>query len=162
MGATPVTPLRCSRRTEWLVFGLVLVVIGAISISPILTPPVRGDQQASVGAVRGHIDVIAIEPHPMGTPEIERVRSYLIGTLAEIGLPTETQAVEAPDYLGIAGGSPVEVVNVLARIPGSSSTGAVLLIAHYDTVPETAGANDNSMAVGNLLEVAREIQSGPR
>ncbi|MGI9528410.1 MAG: M20/M25/M40 family metallo-hydrolase, partial [Acidimicrobiia bacterium] len=66
------------------------------------------------------------------------------------------------DYLGIAGGSSVEVVNVLARIPGSSSSGAVLLIAHYDTVPETAGANDNSMAVGNLLEVAREIQSGPK
>lgn len=162
MSASRVTPLRCSRRTEWLVFGIVLVIIGAISISPVLTPPVGADQQASVNAVRGHIEAIAVEPHPMGTPEIERVRSYLIGTLAEVGLIAETQAVEAPDYLGIAGGSPVEVVNVLARIPGSSSSGAVLLIAHYDTVPETAGANDNSMAVGNLLEVARELQSGPQ
>ncbi|MGI9642802.1 MAG: M28 family peptidase [Acidimicrobiia bacterium] len=162
VGASRVTPPECSRRTEWLVFGLVLVIIGAISISPVLTPAVGSDQHASVDAVRGHIEVIATEPHPMGTPEIERVRSYVIGALADMGLTAETQAVEAPDYLGIARGAPVEVVNVLARIPGSSSTGAVLLIAHYDTVPETAGANDNSMAVGNLLEVAREIQSGPQ
>lgn len=160
MGAKRISPLGCSRRTEWVVFGLVLIVIGALSFVPVLTPPIRGDVQASVDVVRGHIEAIAIEPHPMGTPEIERVRSYLIGTLAEAGITAETQAVEVPDYFGTAPGSSVEVVNVMARIPGTSSSGAVLFVAHYDTDLFTPGANDNSMAVGNLLEVARELEEG--
>jgi hypothetical protein len=142
------------------VFGFVLVVIAAVSIVPVLVPPLRGDTQVDIAAVRRHIEAIAAEPHPMGTPQIERVRSYILGELAGAGILPETQAVEAPDYFGTAGGDTVEVVNILARIRGRSSTGSVLLVAHYDTVPTTPGANDNSMAVANLIELGRTIRSG--
>jgi len=158
----PASGSKCSRRTEWVVLTFVLVVIGALSMSPVLVPPIGVGQQGSVDAVRRHIEVIASEPHPMGTEANERVRSYIIGELAEAGILAETQAVEAPDYFGISGGSSVEVVNVLAKIPGASPSGTVLLVAHYDTVPSTPGANDNSMAVGNLLELARAVRSGPQ
>ena len=57
----------CSRRSQWAVFGFVLVVIAAVSIVPVLVPPLRGDTQVDIAAVRRHIEAIAAEPHPMGT-----------------------------------------------------------------------------------------------
>ena len=150
----------CSRRSQWAVFGFVLVVIAAVSIVPVLVPPLRGDAEVDIAAVRRHIEAIAAEPHPMGTTQIERVRWFILGELAGAGLLSETQTIRAPDYFGTAGGDTVEVVNILARIRGRSSTGSVLLVAHYDTVPTTPGANDNSMAVANLIELGRTIRSG--
>ncbi|MHC4973817.1 MAG: M28 family peptidase [Planctomycetota bacterium] len=53
------------------------------------------------------------------------------------------------------------VVNVFARLGGTDSTGAIVLMAHYDTVPETTGANDNGTAVAAVLETGRAIRAGP-
>ena len=47
--------------------------------------------------------------------------------------------------------------NVVASIKGSSSDGEVLVVAHYDTVPDTPGADDNASGVAGLLEVARAL-----
>jgi acetylornithine deacetylase/succinyl-diaminopimelate desuccinylase-like protein len=90
----------------------------------------------------------------VGTSEIERVREYLIATLAEAGLDLETLTIEAPDYFGASGGE-IDVKDVLVRIPGANNDRAILLVGHYDTVPTTPGANDDSAAVAVLLEVAR-------
>lgn len=53
------------------------------------------------------------------------------------------------------------MVNIIGRIPGTDSTAAVALMAHYDTVPTTPGANDNTTAVAALLETGRAILAGP-
>jgi hypothetical protein len=53
------------------------------------------------------------------------------------------------------------VVNLVATIPGSASTGAVLFAAHYDTMPGSPGAGDNGAAVAVLLETARMVRLGP-
>ncbi|MCJ7724905.1 MAG: M20/M25/M40 family metallo-hydrolase, partial [Acidimicrobiia bacterium] len=39
--------------------------------------------------------------------------------------------------------------------------GAIVLMAHYDTVPATPGANDNGTAVATLLEVGRALRAAP-
>ena len=102
-----------------------------------------------------HIEVIAQEPHPMGTPEIAEVRTYIVGELEQLGLETELQTVSVPDYF--EGTGVVEVANIISRIPGSGGSSAVALMAHYDTVPTTPGANDNTAAVAVLLETARVL-----
>ena len=154
-----------SGEQAWVRFvalGAIALLAIVIGIAPVLAPrgePVDGFTEAATA----HVAEIAQAPHPMGSAENERVRSYLLGTLSEIGLLPETQSVEAPDYFGAPGGI-IEVVNVLARIEGTAGTDdAILLMAHYDTVDSTAGANDNSAAVAGLLEVARglTVEPGP-
>jgi hypothetical protein len=95
----------------------------------------------------------------MGSAEIDRVRSYLVAELEELGLEIDLQTSSAPDFFG--DGGPVDIVNIIAWIPGTANTRAVVLIAHYDTEDTTTGANDNSAAVAALLETARALRSGP-
>jgi len=58
-----------------------------------------GDDPAAISVNRAltHVDFIAQEPHAMGTPEIERVREYLITTLNEIGLVASAAARRSVD-----------------------------------------------------------------
>ncbi len=49
-----------------------------------------------------------------------------------------------------------EVHNLLAEIQGENEE-AVLVVAHYDSVPCSSGAGDNAIAVSNLIQVASEI-----
>jgi Zn-dependent M28 family amino/carboxypeptidase len=44
--------------------------------------------------------------------------------------------------------------NLVASLPGSSSTDQVLIVAHYDTVPDSPGADDNASGIAGLLEAA--------
>ncbi|MDD5559826.1 M20/M25/M40 family metallo-hydrolase [Candidatus Methylomirabilis sp.] len=44
--------------------------------------------------------------------------------------------------------------NLVASHPGSLRNGQVLVVAHYDTVPNSPGADDNASGVAGLLEVA--------
>ena len=53
------------------------------------------------------------------------------------------------------------VHNVVARLPGRDPSRAVLLVAHYDSVPTAAGAADDGSGVAALLEAARALRSGP-
>jgi hypothetical protein len=115
----------------------------------------------SVAQAFVHVERVALEPHPIGTAENGRVRGYIVAQLRALGLEPELQTVGAPDYFG-GSGRTERVVNVIARIPGTASTGAVLLAGHYDTVPTTAGANDDGSAVGVMLETARALRAGTR
>ena len=48
--------------------------------------------------------------------------------------------------------------NVIAEMSGNSSGGRVVVLgAHYDTVPDIQGANDNGSGVATLMTVAREV-----
>ncbi|MCT7953850.1 M28 family peptidase [Laspinema palackyanum] len=50
-------------------------------------------------------------------------------------------------------------INLIAKKPGRNPEGgSILLGAHYDTVPGSAGASDNGSGVAVLLEVARLLQ----
>ena len=152
-----------TQRLQILGLWLAVVLCLALGILPVLARRApSGDDGGAISIDRAleHVEFIAQEPHVMGTTEIERVREYLIETLTESGLEPETLTVEAPDYFGAPGGT-VGVTDVLARMPGSGDREAILLMAHYDTVPTTSGANDNSTAVAALLEVGRVLAAGP-
>ncbi len=145
-------------EVSWLIV-IVFVAIGFYSLSA--PAPNEGDtpNRFSAAAAMQHIEVIAQEPHPMGTPQIAQVREYIVDELKRLGLAPDLQRTQAPDPY-YHPGPPVEVVNVIARIPGRSGHSAVALMAHYDTVPTTRGANDNTAAVAVLLETARVVLAG--
>ena len=52
------------------------------------------------------------------------------------------------------------IQNVLARLKGTGNGSAVLLVAHYDSLKESFGANDDGAAVATLLETLRTLKAG--
>jgi hypothetical protein len=139
-----------------------LVLVGALAILPYV-PRTVVPASAPAGvfsATRAlpHLQAIAQEPHPVGSPANARVRKDLLGQIAALGLQPEVQRAavfRAPT------GDGVVVHNVLVRLPGTAPTGAVLLTAHYDSVNSTPGAGDNGMAVAAMVETLRALRAGP-
>jgi hypothetical protein len=155
---TVARPTIGDRRRPDVVFAIVLVVVLTIlSIGPLVTPPAPqslSPDEFSTDRALAHTAQIAIEPHPIGSEEIVAVRHYIVNELTTIGFFPEMQETKAPDYFGTPGRT-VDVVNIVARLEGVDSSGAMLLMAHFDSVPTTPGANDNAAAVGVLLEIGR-------
>ncbi|MHC5011003.1 MAG: M28 family peptidase [Planctomycetota bacterium] len=148
------------RRCWPLLIVLLFAVLGYRSLlppGPLSTAP---EDRFSAERAIEHVRVVAREPHPLGTPEIAKVRAYILRQLEDLGIEVTLQETPATKYFG--SDEPVPAVNVIARIPGNASTGAIVLVGHYDTVPTTPGGNDNSAAVATLLETGRALLAGPR
>ncbi|NJL27883.1 MAG: M20/M25/M40 family metallo-hydrolase [Thermoanaerobaculia bacterium] len=54
------------------------------------------------------------------------------------------------------------VVNVLGRLVGRERGRALLLLTHYDSVPNSPGASDDGSGVAAVLETLRALRSGPQ
>jgi len=120
-------------------------------------------------------------PHPVGSAANAAVRGRILAEFKKIGYQPEVQtAFECnPD------GTCATVNNILARLDGvpsqlqSTSTNpqnanvnpqgagagesadAVLLAAHYDSVPAGPGISDDAVGTAAVLEVARALKSRP-
>ena len=107
------------------------------------------------------VGAIAARPHPIGTSANREVRDYLLGELKALGLTPEVQRATSMN-LRWGGTIPAGTVeNVLARLKGTEGGQAVLLMAHYDTVPSAPGAADDGAGVAAVLETLRALRSGP-
>ncbi len=152
---------------RWVVVGVATLMVSAgaiVGITPLIAPSAPTAQTSaefSAERAMSHVAAVATEPRPMGSEAAARARAYIVSELESIGLVAAEQTSSAPAYYDPARPM-VQVVNVVARIPGYASTGAVVLMGHYDTFPTTSGANDNAAAVGALLEVGRALQNGPQ
>src|SRR5258706_14947497 len=106
------------------------------------------------------IKVIAAVPHPMGSPANAAVRDYLVARMAALGLSPRVQqarSVSAPPKTDIIFGGRGE--NVIGVLPGRDrELPAVVLMAHYDSVPASPGAADDAAGVSSALEIARALQ----
>jgi hypothetical protein len=143
---------------------LIFTITVAVAILGQRPPPVvpATADPAHFSAERGleHLHHVARAPHPIGSAENARVRDYLVGELERLGLQTtlhETIAVR--QVRGVARVAAVQ--NIIARLPGSASTGAVALVSHYDSVPNAPGAADAGSGVVAILETLRALQSHP-
>ncbi len=152
-------------RTAALVACLVLA--GALAWVASRTPaPLPAHVPAQLfSAARAFADVqeIGTRPHPSGSIEHDRVRDYLALRCRQLGLEVHVQSGEAithsfyPQAVYIEGGDDHDVVCIL---PGRDRTGpAVALMAHYDTVPGSPGAADDSANVATELEIARAVKA---
>jgi hypothetical protein len=98
------------------------------------------------GRALAHLAVIARKPHPVGSLEHQQVRDYILRELSELGLSPQLQTIPGVD-------------NILARKQGTGGGKAVLLAAHYDTVPDAPGASDDGSGVVVLLETLRALRT---
>lgn len=140
-----------------LLLALGIAIWGLVPPAPV---PADGDPKAfSAERAFAHLEAIAAHRRAIGSPGNAAARDYLIERIGGLGLEPVTQGLTVPDYYG--GHADVAVVNVFARIAGTAPAGAIVLMAHYDTVPETTGANDNASAVAAVLEAGRALRAGP-
>lgn len=143
---------------------LLLAVLTVWRTSPPPAVPVTApDTEFASARAMAHLEPIAREVHPTGSPGHDRVRDYLTEQISALGLTPEIQRTTAvyqmPQVTYDRTGT---VQNILTRIPGSDPTGqAVLLIAHYDSSISSFGANRDGTGVAALLETMRALRAGP-
>ena len=97
-------------------------------------------------------------PHPMGSAADARVRDLIVKRLAALGYTTELQTGLSCNDFG-ACGTPTNIVATRGAFSGND---AVMLAAHYDSVPAGPGASDDGVGVANLLEIARVLSVTPQ
>jgi len=160
-------------RLLWLVGSLALALL--IAVLTLQSPrPAPGTALATdFSATRAMTDVneIARRPHPVGSADHARVQAYLMQRMTALGLQTTTQTGPisrgSARYLRQMGGDPeaagFSATNLVGVLPGRDPRlPAVALMAHYDTVPMSAGAADDSAGVAAILETVRAIRArGP-
>lgn len=117
----------------------------------------------SAGRALVDIETIAQRPHPVGTADNARVRDYVKARMTSLGLAPRLQAATslAREVYGedawIVGGAVENLVGVLpGKDPGAP---ALLLMAHYDSVPGSPGAADDTTGVAAVLETVRALKT---
>ena len=124
--------------------------------APISAPPTTFSSDRAMK----HVEAIAQKPHPMGSPENTAVREYILKELAAQELNPSVQKTTAVTQIW---GNPFRagfVQNIVAKLPGTDNTQAVLLASHYDSVPTGPGASDDGAAVAAMLETLRALRAG--
>jgi len=130
---------------------------------PVAVPPSAPPVRFSSGRAIQHLKAIAQKPHPTGSSENDKVRLYIVRQLMVLGLEPRVQVTTASYYEPRWGGAAAATVqNVVARLKGTSPGKAVMLVAHYDSVPTGPGASDDGTGVATLLETARALKAGPK
>jgi hypothetical protein len=141
-------PANIRRGLVLLLFLLLAAFTSVVILYPTrVTPASAPAEQFSGERAMTHLPVIASEPHPQGSPAQARVRDYLVNQLTSMGLEVEVQRTAG-------------IENVVARLHGSAPTGAILILAHYDSAVGCPGAGDNGSGVSALLEAMRALSSG--
>jgi Peptidase family M28 len=149
--------------------GIRRLVSGALVLAAILALSVLGEQppapkpsnapEAEFSAERavGTLGRILKDdaPHPVGSPADDAVRQRILDEFARLGYQPQVQTTFAcSNYASCA-----TVKNVLARLDGTGEGGAVLVAAHYDSVPAGPGDSDDGTGAVTVLEIARALRS---
>jgi hypothetical protein len=147
-----------------LVLGL-LVLAAWIGLAPMTAVPDALPASApeavfSAGRAMAHLETIAAEPRPIGSPRSAEVRAYLVEQLRVMGYEPEVQSASVVR----SGGSEAHLIpvhNVLARLEGTGDGPALLLSGHYDSVATSPAASDCGQCTAVILEAARALKAGP-
>jgi hypothetical protein len=157
------------RRGQRLVGLLVLALLLALGAGSVLAlqPPSPEPADAPAGTfsaarAEAHLQRIGAEKHVVGSPADDRVTAYLAEQLTRLGLDTQVQNAVGAWQSASQGTDLARVRNVVAVLPGSHSTGRLVLMAHHDSVQTGPGASDDGAGVSTLLETVRALTQGPR
>ncbi|MDP2525886.1 M28 family peptidase [Maribacter dokdonensis] len=110
------------------------------------------ETQFSTDRALVHVKEMSKEPHGVGFPAHTTVRNYITEQLRSLGLETTLQeGYTAGDW-----GNLSKAENILARIKGTESGKALLLLSHYDSNPHSSlGASDAASGVATIIEGIR-------
>ena len=102
------------------------------------------------------VEAISKKPHFVGSENHDLVAAYLVKELQKMGLNTSIQE----GYTLTDWGNLAKSKNILARIKGTSSSKALLLLSHYDSAPHSSspGASDAGSGVATILESIRAFK----
>jgi Zn-dependent M28 family amino/carboxypeptidase len=110
------------------------------------------DLEALELRLRRHVQELARAPRPPGSREHRRAAGYIRERLQELGHSVREVAFQEAGFQGL---------NLLTTPqPADDSLPWVIIGAHYDSRPETPGADDNASGVAALLELARLLPAG--
>ncbi len=143
----------------WLVI-LVLLLVGLTFITDMPNQSYSGRFNPLVASeirirdrLQSHVSVIAGtigERNIWHYLKLKAAENYIRDSFIELGYSVEEQSFDSEGR---------EVRNLSAELPGSSNPEEIIVIgAHYDSVADSSGANDNSTGVAALLELARVLK----
>lgn len=99
------------------------------------------------------------KPHPAATQENAAVRARIIAEFAKIGVKATTYrgfGCNANRHFALV--ACATVMDIIAEVqPGEGK--AVVLLAHYDSVPAGPGAADDGSGVATVIETARALKA---
>lgn len=138
--------------------GCAVAIIAACSVGP---PGPGIDTRRAMA----HVEALAaLGPHPGDSPAARLAASYIETELQAINARVERMpvgTVALPATRRRAARTTVTTdPNLLARF-GPPGGRALLVMAHYDTVPGSPGGVDNAAAVAVVLELARMLAAAP-
>jgi Zn-dependent M28 family amino/carboxypeptidase len=108
----------------------------------------RFQKETVVENLHQHVGSLSVkigERHLWKEGSLERTADYIKSALISLGYSVQRQTYSCYGK---------DVSNLIVEKTGAEK-GVVVIGAHYDTVPGTPGADDNSSAVAGLLELAR-------
>ncbi|HET8749481.1 MAG TPA: M20/M25/M40 family metallo-hydrolase, partial [Sphingomicrobium sp.] len=156
------------RRNTLFVFAVIILVLAAMAAKSLLVsvPPVRAHNEPhQFDAARAKARLAFIlgdqRPHPADSAADDAVRARLIATLEQMGVnPIVRDQMACNDFQKARLVSCTRVRNVIAVL-GPPKGKALLLSAHYDSVPVGPGAGDDGVGVATLLEVGSILKDRP-
>lgn len=135
----------------YMVACLDLAILTSISSFwlPKAKPQDAPDKEFSAIRAMKHVEKVAAEIHPMGTPENEKVRDYIIGELSDLGLNVETQKTYSSNLIWGEMRSG-EVENIYSILEGSGKDkDSILMMAHYDSTSSDVSGSDGNNTFKN-------------
>jgi len=110
-------------------------------------------EKADLGRILGHLRALEGVRHPLAAPDaLERAADYVAASLATLGYEVSEQLFPDKGKL---------FRNIVATRHGEVYPHErVVVVAHYDTVEGTPGADDNASGVAVLLEAAALLSRG--
>jgi hypothetical protein len=167
--APALQPAAPPRRPYVITLLVLFVAVAAAAVTtagalrtPQPLPSGAPAEEFSAVRARAALGGTVATPHPVGSAANGRVREHLAGVLSGLGLSPVVRAGTAVaddgDGSGAAAGP---VSNIEVTVPGRASTGRILIVAHYDSVPTGPGASDDGLGVATALETLRAITRSP-
>jgi Zn-dependent M28 family amino/carboxypeptidase len=100
--------------------------------------------------LRDHVERLATKPRPPGTREHQAAREYIVNHLRQSGFTVKVVPYQEAGFT---------CINIYTEsIPADQNVPVLIIGAHYDSIPESPGADDNGSAVAALLELGRWIR----
>lgn len=142
-----------------LILALILLLSYESLRPPVPKPASAPAQEFSAERARAVLNRLVGDgvPHPTGSAHDDVVRGRVMDEFTRIGYEPQLQTGFACDEYGDC----ATVKNAIARLDGVAGHPAVLLAAHYDSVPAGPGAFDDGAGAATVLEIARAYKMLP-
>lgn len=149
----PFLLLRCVVLTGLVTFGGCFMMSMPGKSHKGLLPPLTNEEQELSLRLRGHVNMLAGtigERNTLHYRQLQLSAEYIANCFRELGYTVREESYLANEK---------QVINVEAGLKGVRQPEEIVVIgAHYDSPPESPGANDNASGVAALLELARQFK----